>query len=426
MALILLGTGLLLPVPSALAAPNYQAALVVDAESAGVLYEKDGGALWFPASLTKMMTVYLTFDAMAKGKLAPTDMLQASPHAASQRGTTLGLKAGDKLSVDTAIRSLIVRSANDVAVVLAERVGGTESAFATLMTDTARQLGMAHTIYRNATGLPNMEQVTTARDMAILARALLTRFANYYPYFSGRSVNYKGRELPSYNGLLSSYVGADGMKTGFTCAAGFNIVASAKRAGRRLIGVLLGSTSRVERAGTISYLLNQGFAAQSAAARPNLYELFKNTAMTLLKRPQPLDVDACNSDGADNGATTAQSAAPSQPQQAQAPSQHFNGWGAVIGEFRAADEPGVVLEKFKARWPGDLANGRARVVTHLGQGAAGHNLVITGITKDQASAICSRQAWPSRAHCVTVNPTANIRGISVAGGARKTAVIGAP
>lgn len=392
--------------------------MVVDAESAGVLYEKAGGALWYPASLTKMMTAYLAFEAMAKGTLRPTDILQASAHAASQRGTTIGLKTGDKLSVDLALRSLIVRSANDVAVVLAERLGGTESAFAAMMTDMARQLGMLHTVYRNATGLPNPEHVTTAKDMAILARALLTRFAGYYPYFSERSVAYQGHTLPTYNGLLMSYAGADGMKTGFTCAAGYNIVASAKRAGRRLIGVLLGSPTRNERAGTISQLLNQGFATpvSGGAQPPNLYELFKNTATELLKRPAPLAADACSSDSPApaNGTSTA----------AIAEKQPFNGWSAVIGVFHAAGEPAAALARIKARWPADMAKGRARVITHQGQDTPAYSLVIAGLNKDQVSALCARQSGLSQASCIAIGPTLKPRGLSIAAaGTRKHSVI---
>jgi D-alanyl-D-alanine carboxypeptidase len=239
------------------------AAIVVDARTGQVLIDQDADAITHPASLTKMMTLYLTFDALEDGRLTLDQQLPVSSWAESMSPTKLGLRAGQTLKVETAILGLVTKSANDAAVVLAEALGGTESRFAEMMTRKARELGMRHTVYRNASGLPNMEQVTTARDYAALSRALMRDHAKYYPYFSRRNFVYGGRTLPNHNHLMSRYEGMDGIKTGYTVASGFNLAASAVRDGRRLVGVVLGGKSAVSRDNKMAALLDQAFG------RPN-------------------------------------------------------------------------------------------------------------------------------------------------------------
>ncbi|KAA0591412.1 D-alanyl-D-alanine carboxypeptidase [Azospirillum oryzae] len=235
------------------------AAIVVDARTGQVLIDQDADAITHPASLTKMMTLYLTFDALDDGRLTLDQQLPVSSWAESMSPTKLGLRAGQTLKVETAILGLVTKSANDAAVVLAEALGGTESRFAEMMTRKAREIGMRHTVYRNASGLPNMEQVTTARDYAMLSRALMRDHAKYYPYFSRRNFVYGGRTLANHNHLMSRYEGMDGIKTGYTVASGFNLAASAVRDGRRLVGVVMGGKSAVSRDNKMAALLDQAF-----------------------------------------------------------------------------------------------------------------------------------------------------------------------
>src|SRR5215813_12257700 len=214
------------------------AALVIDANTGDVLSALEANHRWYPASLTKMMTVYLAFREIEANRLTLAETLTASQHAAAQTGTRLGLNAGETVTAEQAILATILQSANDAAVVLAERMAGSEEAFAAEMTSMAKSLGMTRTVFRNATGLSNPEQVTTARDMAVLAQALLRDFPQHYHFFSTRSFAYGKRSYPSINGILSRYPGVDGIKTGFTCRSGYNLVASAQHDGRRLIGVV--------------------------------------------------------------------------------------------------------------------------------------------------------------------------------------------
>jgi D-alanyl-D-alanine carboxypeptidase len=206
------------------------------------------------------MTLYLLFEAVEAKQFKLDDLLPVSAHAAKQPATDLGLTKGQQISVEKAILALVVHSANDVAVVIAEALGGTESQFAAMMTKKAHDLGMTSTTFRNASGLPNAGQVTTARDMAILGRALITRFPDFYSYFSAHSFTHRGRVYTSHNRVLLSYPGADGLKTGYIRASGFNLATSATRHGHRLVAVVLGGKSARSRDLKMIDLLDQGFA----------------------------------------------------------------------------------------------------------------------------------------------------------------------
>lgn len=240
------------------------AALVVDADTGRVLYEKNAGASRYPASLTKMMTLYLTFDALKKGQLTIEQTLTVSKKAASQPATNISLQPGDTIDVKTAIDSLIVRSANDSAMVLAEAIGKTEWNFALMMTRKARELGMNNTVFRNPNGLPDTKQYTTAFDLARLAIALRRDFPGYYPYFSIEEMTYNGVNYTSHNHVLVDYPGADGLKTGYTRASGFNLVTSAKRDGFNLVGVVMGGDTAKERDREMINLLDRTFARLNA------------------------------------------------------------------------------------------------------------------------------------------------------------------
>lgn len=237
------------------------AAILIDADSGDVLHEVEPMQTWFPASLTKMMTLYITFDALSNGQIHLHDVMHASSHAARQPNSRLGLHRGERITVEEAILALITRSANDATVVLAEHLAVTEDNFAVRMTAKAHSLGMYNTHFMNATGLPNDWQVTTARDMALLGVKLYQHFPQYYPYFGAHSMIFKGRELPSINKFTATYDGAEGMKTGFTCNSGYNLVSSAYQNGRRLIGVVLGGHSSNERYNLMTAQMNHGFSS---------------------------------------------------------------------------------------------------------------------------------------------------------------------
>jgi len=242
-------------------------AVVMDARTGEVLYSLRGDSLRYPASVTKVMTLYLAFEALAAGRLHLTDQIVVSPLAAAQPPTKLGLRAGEMISVEDAMHAMAVHSANDMAVALSEKVGGTESNFAAMMTVKARQLGMTNTIYVNANGLPDNRQLTTARDQAMLARAILRDFPQYYSFFSQQEFTYNGRTYVNTNRLLGKMPGVDGLKTGFTNAAGFNLAASAMRDGNRLIAVVMGSSSGAARNADVENLLLTGFDVMERRAR---------------------------------------------------------------------------------------------------------------------------------------------------------------
>jgi D-alanyl-D-alanine carboxypeptidase len=233
-----------------------QAAIVIDAKTGKVLYSADADGRRYPASLTKMMTLYLTFEALAKGKISRSSPVAFSSHAADQAPTKLGVKAGGSVTVDTAILSIVTKSANDSATALGEMLGGTESNFARMMTAKARQLGMNGTVFRNANGLPNPGQFTTARDMATLGIALREHFPQYYGYFAQRSFMYGRQRINGHNRLLGRIKGVDGIKTGYTRASGFNLVSSVSDGNRRLVGVVMGGTSGSSRDNQMAALIN--------------------------------------------------------------------------------------------------------------------------------------------------------------------------
>src|SRR5215472_16106396 len=233
--------------------------IVIDAETGQVLSEENPDAITYPASLTKMMTLYLTFEALNSGRLRLDQYLPVSYEAASRSPTKLGLRPGESIAVQDLILGLVTRSANDAATVLAEGLAGSEPAFAAHMTSKARQLGMTSTAYRNASGLPDPDQYTTARDEAQLAFSLYRDFPREYRYFATPQFYFRGSITHNHNHLLDWYEGADGIKTGYIGASGFNLAASAVRNGHRLIGVIMGGPSAGTRDREMAALLDRGF-----------------------------------------------------------------------------------------------------------------------------------------------------------------------
>ncbi len=234
-------------------------ALVFEPYNGTVFYAEDPDARWFPASLTKLMTAYVTFHALRDGEVTPETKVICSKNASTQPPTKLGLPVGGHISLETAIKVIIVKSANDVAVMVAETVGGTQEAFIERMNKAAKRLGMTNTQFANPHGLPNEQQYTTARDLARLARAIIIEFPEHADIFRQTHVQVGKKRLRTHNGLLISFPGADGMKTGFICDSGFNIVVSATRDGRKLVAVVLGEPSTRTRNTRAALLLENGF-----------------------------------------------------------------------------------------------------------------------------------------------------------------------
>ncbi|MBQ8481307.1 MAG: D-alanyl-D-alanine carboxypeptidase [Alphaproteobacteria bacterium] len=252
---------ILLFLGSVLGTGNVQAStssIMVNADNGKIMYESNADAVRYPASLTKLMTLYITFNALENGHLKLSDKLKVSKVAAGRSPSKLGVRAGETISVDDAIKAVIVKSANDCATVLAEHFSKSEAEFAVLMTKTAKKLGMNHTIFKNASGLPNSQQKTTARDMSKLAMAVYHHFPQYYKLFAMKSFKYKGQTITGHNHLLDTFSGADGMKTGYTAASGYNIITSAKRNGKRVIAVTMGHKYLNERDKKAALMMDKG------------------------------------------------------------------------------------------------------------------------------------------------------------------------
>ena len=237
--------------------------IIVDANSGATLSSNNPDASRHPASLTKIMTLYLLFERLDAGKMKLDTEMQVSEHASDQAPTKLGLRPGQTIRVEDAIKGLVTRSANDAAVVIAEAIAGDEDDFAKLMTHKARTLGMTKTVYRNASGLPDDDQVTTARDQSTLGRAIQDRFPRYYRYFSTMAFNFRGHSISNHNHLLGTVEGVDGIKTGYTRASGFNLVTSMRRGNRHLVGVVMGGRSGSSRDAIMRNLLAENLEKAS-------------------------------------------------------------------------------------------------------------------------------------------------------------------
>lgn len=259
------------------AVPKY-AAMLMNAQTGEILYARQADAPRFPASITKVLTLYLAFEQLAKGNMRGDDPVIVSRHAAMQAPSKLGLRAGQSIPLKTAIDVIATKSANDIAVAVAEHIAGSESAFAAQMTATARRLGMMSSQFVNATGLPDARQLTTARDIATLSRAVVRDFPQFYRVFSQVSVDYEGRAIENHNHLLTTLPGVDGIKTGFTSAAGFTLAASKSENGTRLIAVVLGGPSRLARDGNVTNLLDTGFYVLGQRARGERTTVAENLA----------------------------------------------------------------------------------------------------------------------------------------------------
>lgn len=385
LAFVLLAGGVGISVRAASAAN-----LVIDAATGTVLSADAPNHLWYPASLTKMMTVYVALSEIEAGRLSFDDKIKVSAAAANVSPVRFGLKAGQVITVREAINAAIVASGNDAAVALAEKVGGSEAAFADRMTAMARSLGMPRTVFRNATGLPDDGQVTTARDMAVLAMALLRDYPEHYPLFNQRSVTIGKRSRGTVNSILGSYQGADGFKTGFTCGSGYNLVASVERDGRRVIGVVLGSTSRGQRVAEMTRLLNKAFAADKTAT-VTLAALASQAADEGAP-PTILTGGACNAAqlaGGEGGIITS--------------AARLSGWGIVFGAYADKAKAQKVLDEAKKSL-GPLAKGaRSAIVQKAYEGSAKYSAMLVGLEQGVAGKAC-KAMWEQNAYCLALSP----------------------
>lgn len=353
--------------------------IVVDARTGAVLHEASASHRWHPASLTKLMTIYLALEAVESGQLSLGEVLPISTAAAGQSEFKLGLRAGRTILAREAILAVLQRSANDAAVVLAERVAGTEAAFAGRMTDKAKALGMGGTQFRNATGLPDAAQITTARDMAVLARAILERFPQHASLFAAPGVTYDGQSWPTINGLLTSYPGAEAVKTGFTCDSGYNIVASARRGERRVIAVVLGGHSRGERNALAARLLSAGFANAAAPARS-----VADLASAIDTPPRVLPAGEC----------VASRGGPGGPSDAGGGS----GWALLLGTFASAPEARSAIESATRRLAAGARGASPFVAARAREDARGFTAALAGLSRRDASAAC-KQLWEHDVFC---------------------------
>jgi len=399
----------LLSAPAAEAKESRYAAIVMEADTGTVLSATNPDRHSYPASLTKMMTLFLVFDALEAGRLKLDTPLAVSGHASVQAPSKLGLRPGEHIAVQDLVLALVTKSANDAAVVAAEALGGTEANFAQMMTRKAHALGMADTTYHNASGLPDRGQMSTPRDQARLARALIRDHAKYYHYFATRQFEWRGQVINSHNHLLGSYPGADGIKTGYINASGFNLVASAIRDGHRLIGVVFGGDSIGGRDRRMVQLLDQGFAhigraskgtemveagddePAAAAAAPKTMAQLVLAADKVKVAPAPVPEAKDSADVKDD----AEAMGDEDPAT----------WAIQVGAF-AGYKPAHHAAAAAAKTLGGLAS---NAEVDIDKRKAGRHTVfrarLTGFTEDQARAAC-RKLGKSKHECHVVQPTA--------------------
>ena len=359
------------------------ASIIIDDTTGQVISAVNPDRRSYPASLTKMMTLYLLFDALEEGKLSLRSPLSVSHHATQQAPSKLALEVGDHIAVEDAILALVTKSANDVAVVVAEALGGHEEQFAQMMTAKAHALGMNGTVYRNASGLPNPGQVTTPRDQATLAHSLVHHHAKYYRYFSTEVFNWQGQSIPSHNRFMLNYEGADGIKTGYINASGFNLVASAVRGGHRLIGAVFGGNTAGWRDQRMAQLFDNAYARIEGGTVQALEDVEE-------AKPAPVPVVVA-------------APAPKVKKTQASDDEDPAGWAIQVGAFatqkqarHAAGQAARVLGAQLAH--GDLGVDSVKAKKHLVYRAR-----LTGFTAIQARTACSKMKRAGR-ECHIIKP----------------------
>lgn len=362
-ALTMIVAAVALTALSAFSASAKYASLIMDADSGRVLKAVNADTRNYPASLTKMMTLYLVFDALQRKEWTPDTPLKVSARAASQPAARLGLRAGSTIRVKDAILALVTKSANDVATTVAEAMDKSERDFALRMTARARKLGMKNTTFRNASGLYHRGQLSTARDMAVLARALLRDFPQYYHFFSTPAFTYKGQTYRNHNGLLDSYDGVDGIKTGYISASGFNLAASATRDGRRLIGIVFGGRTSAIRNRQMAKLLDAGFAMAGN----------DGTLIEEAEAPPPAKPDAA--------------VAAADPAEA-VPSATDGDWAVQVGAYRTREPAYEAARLAVEKLPALLGDGIIKIVPLKKKKRTLYRARIAGFDKSRATSAC--------------------------------------
>jgi D-alanyl-D-alanine carboxypeptidase len=429
--------GFLTIAPGAQARDVHYASLIIDAQSGEVLHSVNPNQRNYPASLTKLMTLYLVFDELKHKHLKLSDRITFTDNAEAQAPSKLGLRAGQSLTVEQAILAIVTRSANDVTVAVAEHIGGTEEDFARLMTAKARALGMSRSTFVNASGLPDPEQLSTAHDMATLAQALIRQFPEYYPYFQTKSFRFNGQTIFTHNRLLQFYKGAEGMKTGYIRASGFNLVAAAKRGNRRLIGVVFGGQTASQRDRQMAQLLDKGFAQaighrkldqmgdddatdndmeSQPSVSPDLAEAESQPAPKASGR-HAISMPAARSseDVRVAAASTAPGMLPalippkSSSKYAKA-STHIEepsrqpAWGIQVGAFSRYATALSAAQDAQRKLAASIPASRAAVTSHRARGQTVYRARLIGISEKQARSACQKLDASSRASCHVVSP----------------------
>jgi D-alanyl-D-alanine carboxypeptidase len=400
-------------------APTRYAAIIIDDTTGRVLHQVNADDRRYPASLTKMMTIYMAFEAIEKKRLGFDSKVVISQHAANQAPSRIGLAPGDNFTVRQAILALVTKSANDAATALGETIGGSEANFAALMTKRARALGMNNTVFMNANGLPNPQQVSTARDLATLSRALRRDFPQHYHYFSTPAFSYKGVTATNHNRVLNQLDGADGLKTGYIRASGFNLASSATRGGRRLVGVVLGGESGAWRDARMVQLMEQAFDNTISSPAPSL-------VAAVMPPPSPAQarqttrsnaIAAAESSGnraADlvdptlnleqGDADSMGVASLSAPQgRYNLPRNAGNEWAIQVGAFSRQAPAQQAATQAKSKLPKTLAAARVLVLDGADDGSKFFRARLTGLTESTARSAC-RQLEKRGMGCITVAP----------------------
>lgn len=392
------------------------AAMIMDVETGAILHQTDAEEPRYPASLTKIMTLYMLFEAIEAGKLKMTTRLPVSAYAASQSPTKLDLDEGDLVPVRDLMLGLITKSANDAAVVIAEGLGGTEQRFAEAMTRRARKLGMNNTTFQNASGLPNPNQITTARDLAILARALIQDYPQYYGNFSTPQFTYGSRVHQNHNRLLTWYNGADGIKTGYIRASGFNLVTSAVRNDRRLVGVVLGGTSPTQRDQQMARLLDSAFGSPNSL--PEVREARggkkSKAQIAAARRGQSVKPEPTV-----KAVVAAPAAKPSAPEnkiasapEAPAASTSGDSWGIQVGAFSKANAAREAARKAAKLAPQNLDRAAVSVAEYERKKKNLYRARLVGVSEKDARQAC-RVLERKGVDCRPLSP-ADLRGLQTA------------
>ncbi|HEY4136407.1 MAG TPA: D-alanyl-D-alanine carboxypeptidase family protein [Alphaproteobacteria bacterium] len=400
--------------------PTRYAAIIIDDATGRVLHQVNADEQRYPASLTKMMTIYVTLDAIEKKKLTLDSRLDISMHAANQAPSKLGIMPGDNLTVRQAIMALVTKSANDVAVALGETVGGTEPAFAAMMNKRAQALGMTNTLFKNANGLPDPQQHTTARDLATLARALHRDFPQHYHFFSTPEFTYKGVTIGNHNRVLTQLEGADGLKTGYIRASGFNLATSAQRGNRRIVGIVLGGESGNWRDARMVQLMDQAFDNTLTNPTPTLVAAAtpKSSPASATRKPTPrpdliaqaemsgsradtLADPALNLEQGDTESTVA--ALPSPRPRYSLPKNSGTEWAIQVGAFSRQAPAQAAANKAKGALPKTLSSARVAVLDGKDDGSKLYRARLVGLTEASARTAC-RQLEQKGVGCITVAP----------------------